>query len=76
MNLQHRSQQEEEMDAPTTDRHTYEICLRDLSAVNRLTFTHRPTLQWLNKAVRNLPAGTTLSILDVACGHGDHLSHG
>jgi 2-polyprenyl-3-methyl-5-hydroxy-6-metoxy-1,4-benzoquinol methylase len=73
MNLQHRSQQEEEMDAPSTDRQTYEICLRDLSQVNRLTFTHRPTLRWLREAVRTIPAGATITILDVACGHGDLL---
>jgi 2-polyprenyl-3-methyl-5-hydroxy-6-metoxy-1,4-benzoquinol methylase len=73
MNLQHRSQQEEEMDGQSTDRQTYEICLRDLSAVNRITFTHRPVLRWLGEAVKNLPEGETVSILDVACGHGDLL---
>ena len=73
MNLQQRSQQEEEMDGPGTDRQTYEICLRDLSAVNRVTFTHRPILNWLSEAVKNLPQGEIVSILDVACGHGDLL---
>jgi 2-polyprenyl-3-methyl-5-hydroxy-6-metoxy-1,4-benzoquinol methylase len=73
MDLQHRSLQDEEMDSPTTDPQTYAACLRDLSAVNRITFTHRPVLRWLNQATANRAPGETISILDVACGHGDLL---
>jgi 2-polyprenyl-3-methyl-5-hydroxy-6-metoxy-1,4-benzoquinol methylase len=73
MNLASRSTMPEEMDGPGTDAQTYAICLRDLAAVNRVTFTHRPTLRWLKTAVATLPQGHTISILDVACGHGDML---
>lgn len=71
--LSRRSTQPEEMDAETTDGATYARCLADLASVNRLTMTHRSTLKWLAKATADLPAGAAVSILDVACGHGDLL---
>jgi 2-polyprenyl-3-methyl-5-hydroxy-6-metoxy-1,4-benzoquinol methylase len=61
------------MDNETTSAETYARCLRDLSQVNAITFTHRATLNWLGRITRGLPEGTPLSILDVACGHGDLL---
>ncbi len=51
----------------------YAHCLANLETINRLTRTHQPTLAWLDTATRFWPPGTTLSILDVACGHGDLL---
>lgn len=68
-----RSNAPEEMDQQTTSRETYARCLRDLAQVNRVTMTHRSTLQFLNRATRDLPPGAKISILDVACGHGDLL---
>lgn len=73
MDLSRRSTKAELMDADTTDPETYARCLRDLAAVNRVTFTHRPTLRWLARATTALPAGASVAILDVACGHGDLL---
>jgi 2-polyprenyl-3-methyl-5-hydroxy-6-metoxy-1,4-benzoquinol methylase len=61
------------MDSETTSPETYARCLRDLSRVNKITFTHRATLNWLRRMTSNLPEGTAISILDVACGHGDLL---
>ena len=61
------------MDDPALPQADYERCLHDLAAVNRVTFTHRPTLGWLDRATRALPAGRAVSILDVACGEGDLL---
>jgi len=61
------------MDAETTSPETYAICLRDLSQVNAVTFTHRATLNWLKRVTHGLPHEAPLSILDVACGHGDLL---
>lgn len=46
-------------------------CLRDLACVNRIIFTYRPTLRWLEQF-----AGTTsapLHIVDVGSGGGDML---
>ncbi len=61
------------MDADTTSEADYSRCLRDLDSVNRLTLTHRATLNWLSRAVGRLPPSAGVSILDVACGHGDLL---
>jgi 2-polyprenyl-3-methyl-5-hydroxy-6-metoxy-1,4-benzoquinol methylase len=68
-----RSSQPEEMDSDSTSAETYARCLRDLSQVNAVTFTHRATLNWLSRVTRDLPEATPVSILDVACGHGDLL---
>ena len=64
--------QPEEMD-DLTDADVYARCLRDLAKVNRLTFTHSPTLKWLGRVTADLPPGAGISILDVACGQGDLL---
>jgi SAM-dependent methyltransferase len=63
----------EEMNAETTGADDYSRCLRDLAAVNRITLTHRPTLNWLGRVTRALPLDAGFSVLDVACGHGDLL---
>jgi 2-polyprenyl-3-methyl-5-hydroxy-6-metoxy-1,4-benzoquinol methylase len=71
--LSRRSTRPEEMDAETTDPATYARCLADLAQLNRVTFTHQPVLAWLDTATRTLPPDAAISILDVACGHGDLL---
>ncbi len=63
----------EAMDAPELDEAVYRRCLADLAAVNRVTFTHRPTLRWLDRATRGLPGGSQISVLDVGYGQGDLL---
>ncbi len=73
MRLAARSVEPEQLDDESTDLATYHRCLSELSVVNRVTFTHYPTLRWLKRATRALPAGSTITILDVACGHGDLL---
>lgn len=73
MNLSVRSTQEEVMDGPGTSDADYAQCLVDLEQVNRLTFTHRPTLRWLACALQAIPKATPVSIFDVAYGHGDFL---
>jgi SAM-dependent methyltransferase len=73
MNLSVRSTLPEKMDDENVDIGTYERCLVELDFINRLTLTHRPTLRWLAEATKALPVGATLSVLDVAYGHGDLL---
>ncbi len=73
MNFSARAQLTEQMDAPDLDAAVYQRCLRDLATVNRITFTHLPTLRWLARATRDYPKGATLSVLDVAYGQGDLL---
>jgi 2-polyprenyl-3-methyl-5-hydroxy-6-metoxy-1,4-benzoquinol methylase len=61
------------MDQPSTSPEVYARCLRDLSRVNAFTFTHRATLSWIAKVTHTVPKDQPVSILDVACGHGDLL---
>jgi 2-polyprenyl-3-methyl-5-hydroxy-6-metoxy-1,4-benzoquinol methylase len=71
--LSRRSTERELMDRADTPDQDYAHALANLAQVNRLTLTHRPVLRWLQAATRELPPGTALSVLDVACGHGDLL---
>lgn len=73
IDLSMRSQLREELDDGTTDLATYQRCMSELAVVNRITFTHRPTLKWLARATRTLPAGQSFSVLDVGYGDGDLL---
>jgi 2-polyprenyl-3-methyl-5-hydroxy-6-metoxy-1,4-benzoquinol methylase len=71
VNLSHRADTPERMDSDCVDYADYQRCLRDLSRVNRTTFTLRPTLRWLGRM--GLRAGERFSVLDVASGYGDML---
>ncbi|MEB4210889.1 methyltransferase domain-containing protein [Mycobacterium sp. 94-17] len=71
MRLSSRSTQPETMDDESTDLATYQRCLGELAVVNRMTFTHYPTIRWLACATAAIPPGGTVTVLDVACGHGD-----
>jgi 2-polyprenyl-3-methyl-5-hydroxy-6-metoxy-1,4-benzoquinol methylase len=71
VNLSTRSNEPEELDQ--ADPATYRLCLTELDFINRITLTHRPTLHWLDQATKDWPAGATISVLDVGCGHGDLL---
>jgi 2-polyprenyl-3-methyl-5-hydroxy-6-metoxy-1,4-benzoquinol methylase len=71
VNLSERRFTPERMDTDCVDYADYQRCLRDLSRVNRTTFTLRPTLRWLGR--QGLRAGERFSVLDVASGHGDML---
>lgn len=70
MNFAIRSKAAERMDTDCVDFADYRRCLRDLSRVNVVTLTHRPTLAWLEQETRGMAA---FSLLDVGCGHGDML---
>lgn len=74
--LARRSVQDELMDVEPSDFAEIDRTLRELETINRLTLAYRPTLRWLDRvADRHAAAGgaAPLSILDVACGHGDML---
>jgi 2-polyprenyl-3-methyl-5-hydroxy-6-metoxy-1,4-benzoquinol methylase len=73
MSLGVRSAAPELMDDPSLDVAVYNRCLRDLAAVNRVTFTHAGTIRWLARAMKTLPRDQEISILDVAYGQGDLL---
>jgi len=70
MDLSIRSKLAEELDGPETDPSDYQQCMSELAVINRVTFTHRPTLRWLAKATTGM---TEFSLLDVGYGGGDLL---
>jgi 2-polyprenyl-3-methyl-5-hydroxy-6-metoxy-1,4-benzoquinol methylase len=63
----------EAMDDPALDEAVYRRCLADLAKVNRVTFTHQPTLGWLERATKSWPPGARITVLDVGYGQGDLL---
>jgi SAM-dependent methyltransferase len=71
--LAQRSQLPELMDGGLGDPQLHARVLADLAAVNRLTLTHRPVLQFLRQAWSALPEDEVVSVLDVGSGHGDLL---
>jgi len=73
MDLSARADLPELMDAADLDLAEYTTCLADLAAVNRVTLTHRCSLQFLKHATLGLPKGSKLSVVDLAFGHGDLL---
>jgi SAM-dependent methyltransferase len=73
MDLSARVDLPELMDAADLEIHEYQRCLTDLAAVNRVTLTHRATLGFLQRATRERPRGTHISVLDLAFGQGDLL---
>jgi 2-polyprenyl-3-methyl-5-hydroxy-6-metoxy-1,4-benzoquinol methylase len=73
MDFSSRAVLSELMDAPELDEAIYQRCLTDLAAVNRITFTHRATLRWLDRATRHWERGDKIAVLDVGYGQGDLL---
>jgi SAM-dependent methyltransferase len=69
-NLSVRSVEAEQMDSADLDPETYAEVLRDLAQVNRVTFSGRPTLSFLDRATAG---ARRIKLLDVGYGHGDML---
>ena len=65
-----RIRRDEQMDDPALDPAVYEAVLRDLAQVNGLTMAVRPTIGFLARATKGVPA---FRLLDVGFGHGDML---
>jgi 2-polyprenyl-3-methyl-5-hydroxy-6-metoxy-1,4-benzoquinol methylase len=65
-----RSRQDEQMDAADLDPAIYEQVLHDLARVNRWTFTARPVLAFMKRAVRD---AKRFRLIDVGFGDGDIL---
>ncbi|MGZ8312175.1 MAG: methyltransferase domain-containing protein [Allosphingosinicella sp.] len=68
--LRERIRREEQMDDPALAPEVYDRVLRDLARVNAWTFTRRPTILFLRRAVDAMPA---FRLLDVGFGQGDML---
>ena len=69
-NLAVRSRREEQMDAPGLAPAVYEKVLHDLARVNRWTFTAKPVLAYLKRAVGG---AKSFRLMDVGFGDGDVL---
>jgi 2-polyprenyl-3-methyl-5-hydroxy-6-metoxy-1,4-benzoquinol methylase len=65
-----RSRQDEQMDSPDLDPAVYEKVLHDLARVNRWTFTARPVLAYMKRAIGEAKA---FRLMDVGFGDGDIL---
>jgi SAM-dependent methyltransferase len=70
IDLGERIRRDEQMDDPALDPKVYDAVLRDLARVNAWTFAARPTLGFLRRASRSMPA---FRLLDVGFGQGDML---
>ena len=68
--LAERRQADELMDDPALGATTYHAVLADLAKVNRVTLAHRPTLDFVARAVGRL---SSFRLLDVGFGDGDML---
>jgi len=68
-----RSNEPELMDAADNTSEDMAACLAALARVNTLTAARPPTLRWLARATRDLPSGSTVTVLDVGSGEGDML---
>jgi len=67
-----RSAQSEVLDGRVDTAELAKI-LADLARFNGAMMGHWPVLQWLNRAVRDLPPERPLTLLDIGCGYGDLL---
>ena len=65
-----RIRRDEQMDDPGLDPETYEEVLHDLARVNAWTLAARPTIGFLARATKDMPA---FRLIDVGFGHGDML---
>lgn len=70
ISLAARSRDAEQMDDPFLPPETYDRVLADLARVNRWTLAARPTLAFLRRATKRVPA---FRLLDVGFGQGDML---
>lgn len=68
--LETRASAEELMDDPALDPAIYAAVMKDLAAVNRITFAYRPTLAFLDRALSDR---RPFRLLDVGFGSGDML---
>ncbi len=73
MDLSARSAATELMDTETVTAADFAACLADLAVVNTLTRARPPTVAFIRRVARRLPAGQRLSVLDVGYGEGDML---
>lgn len=70
ISLAARIRRDEQMDDPALDPGVYDKVLKDLARVNAVTLAARPTIDFLGRGTKGMPA---FRLLDVGFGHGDML---
>ena len=73
MDLSRRSTQTEWMDERRASPAELAAVLADLTVVNTVTLARLPTIAFMRRVARGLPAGAALRVLDVGYGEGDML---
>lgn len=68
----HRTEEDEWMDGADVPQAEFAACMHDLATVNALTLARRPTLAFIDEALKAAP-DRVLSVLDVGYGEGDML---
>ena len=68
-----RSPRLEWMDTEAISAEDFAQCLADLAVVNSVTLARPPTIAFMRRVARDMPAGARLSVLDVGFGEGDML---
>lgn len=71
--LRHRSVEPEWMDGEDVSPAEFAACIEDLARVNTMTLARPPTLAFIDRAVREAPDGSPVTIVDVGFGAGDML---
>jgi SAM-dependent methyltransferase len=71
--LSRRSGEIEWLDGAGANPAELEFFLRDLARFNGAMFGHRAVIGWLRRAVKDVPQGRPLTLVDVGCGYGDLL---
>jgi SAM-dependent methyltransferase len=73
IDLRQRSSDAELMDGEDVSQAEFTACMADLATVNAVTMARRPTLDFIDRALRDTPPGRVLSIMDIGFGAGDML---
>jgi len=68
-----RSAESEWLDDADMQPDELALVLRDLARFNGAMLGHWPVISWLRRAMRRIPHGEPLTLLDVGCGYGDLL---
>ena len=73
VNTRQRSEAPEIMDDFNMEGELLKETLKKIAQINRLLGGNRITLKGVAALIKNIPAGQTVTILDVGCGNGDML---
>ncbi|MEI9852907.1 MAG: methyltransferase domain-containing protein [Sphingomonas sp.] len=73
IDLSRRSTEVEYMDGEDVTPDEFAACMKDLALVNTVTLARRPTLAFIDRALRATAPDRVLTVMDVGFGEGDML---